>query len=75
MRDIGVIYQPPASNLLCPALNIAVKMAIGFCVNARQNWKDWEDHEEVGLLLGRLTLASQDPAKFLAKYGEDWKGL
>jgi hypothetical protein len=28
--------------------------AIGFCVNARETWDDWQDHPDVGLLFAKM---------------------
>lgn len=55
------------------ALKIAVDMAIGFCVNVREKWVDWENYMEIGELFARLTFAKQDPSGFLEKYEEGWK--
>ena len=41
------------------ALRQAVDLAIGFCVNARETWPDWQDHQEIGVLFARLTATKQ----------------
>jgi hypothetical protein len=35
----------------------ACQLALGFCVNARQTWPDWEQHPDVGVLFAHLTQA------------------
>lgn len=40
-----------------PTLLEACGAAIGFCVNARETWDDWQDHTDIGLLFGKLRVA------------------
>ena len=48
-----------------PKLLAACEEAIGFCVNARETWPDWNDHLDVGILYSKLStaiaLAGQEP--------------
>lgn len=39
------------------ALVNVLKLAQGFCVDARQNWHDWQDHKEIGKLFSIVTSA------------------
>lgn len=55
------------------ALEIANNMAIGFCVNFREEHNDWENYEEIGILFARLSFAKKHPTAFLKKYSKDWE--
>jgi hypothetical protein len=77
-QPLGIAAGPHARNLFHVAkalsdelaakdaelarLRGAVNLAIGFCVNARQSWSDWESHQEIGVLFAKLTAALPSPA-------------
>lgn len=36
-----------------------INLVIGFCVNARETWNDWEEHQEIGVLFSKAKAISK----------------
>lgn len=49
-----------------PDLLEMCKLAVGFCVIARQTWPDWAEHPDLALLFAKLVVAiskAENPSK------------